>query len=710
MKKHLYFIALCLFQACQQDASEISAGEDWPAYLGAKNANHYSSLDQINTGNAHQLQVAWTYRSGDADSLNRSQIQCNPLIINGILYGSSPRLKFFALDATSGEEIWRFDPFNDKNADLFGMGLNRGLVHWTDGRESRLLVTAGDILHCLDAKTGQLIPSFGQEGRVDLHTGLGDGTEKLFITSNTPGVIYKDLLILGSRVNESTFAAPGHIRAFHVKTGELAWIFHTIPRPGEYGYDTWPPDAWKSAGGANSWAGMSLDEARGIVFAPTGSAAFDFYGGDRTGANLFANCVLALDANTGKRIWHFQAVHHDVWDRDLPCPPNLVSLDIEGRKVAALAQLTKSGHIFLLDRETGKPLFQVIEQPAPPSDLLGEQTWPTQPFPVKPKPFARQEITEADLTRRTPEAYEYARKIWEKSRRDGPLTPPSVEGTLLFPGFDGGGEWGGAAVDPEGVLYINASEMPWLLQMSPYVPKEKNNSAFEQGRSIYKTQCQSCHGADFKGGGIFSAPDITGLKNRMKAPAVKELIYKGKGAMPSYAHLSAADIDAVTAFVLDDKNAASLSDEEDADSWPYPYYFNGYERFKDPDGYPAITTPWGTLNAIDLNTGEFRWKVPFGEYPALAAQGMANTGAESYGGPVVTAGNVLFIAASLDEKFRVFDKRSGKVLFEYKLPAAGYATPATYSVNQRQYVVVACGGGKLGTRSGDAYVAFALPE
>ncbi|MEY3367782.1 MAG: hypothetical protein RI973_937, partial [Bacteroidota bacterium] len=374
MKKFFYFIALFLLQSCKQDASELSAGLDWPAYLGAKNANHYSSLGQINTDNAHQLQVAWTYRSGDADSLNRSQIQCNPLVINGILYGSSPRLKFFALDAASGKEIWRFDPFADENADLYGMGLNRGLVHWTDGKEERLLVCAGDVLHCLDAKTGKLIPSFGKEGRVDLHTGLGDDATKLFITSNTPGVIYKDLLIVGSRVNESTFAAPGHIRAFNVKTGELAWIFHTIPRPGEFGYDTWPPDAWKTSGGANSWAGMSLDEERGIVFAPTGSAAFDFYGGDRIGANLFANCVLALDADTGERIWHFQAVRHDVWDRDLPSPPNLVTLNIDGKKVAALAQITKSGYIFILDRETGKPLFEVEEVPGPPSDLQGEQT------------------------------------------------------------------------------------------------------------------------------------------------------------------------------------------------------------------------------------------------------------------------------------------------------------------------------------------------
>ncbi len=452
---------------------------------------------------------------------------------------------------------------------------------------------------------------------------------------------------------------------------------------------------------------MSLDVERGLVFVPTGSAAFDFYGGDRLGENLFANCILALDAATGERKWHFQTVHHDLWDRDLPCPPNLVTLNIGGKQVDAVAQVTKSGFIFLLDRETGKPIYEVNEIPVPPSDLVGEMAWPTQPVPSKPLPFARQELGLDDLTRRTPEAFDFAKKIWEKSRKGRQFIPGSVEGTLIFPGFDGGGEWGGAAVDPQGVLYVNSNEMAWILQMLPYDPAAPQD-VYGLGEKVYSTHCQSCHGADRKGVGIFQAPDINGLKNRMDAPKVSEVINKGKGIMPSFAQLSTTEIEAVTAFLLDEKNASAKIPAEVKESWPYPYYMNGYVRFKDPDGYPAISPPWGTLNAIDLNTGEFVWKVPFGEYPELAIQGIGQTGCENYGGPVATAGGLLFIAATLDEKFRAYDKANGKILFEYKLPAAGYATPATYSLNGRQYVVIACGGGKLGTRSGDTYIAFAL--
>jgi len=710
MRTIFIFLGVILLSSCTKQPEWAIKDYNWAGYLGGNDVNHYAPLDQINTQNVQQLEVAWTYNSGDADTLNRTQIQCNPLIIDGVLYGSSPRLKFFALNAATGEAIWTFDPFAEKGYNQFGMGVNRGLAFWTDGKEKRLLVTAGSTLYCLDAKSGKLIPSFGQGGRVDLHKDLDrPNTDSLFIVSNTPGIVFKDKLILGSRVNEATFAAPGHVRAFNVKTGKVEWIFHTIPHPGELGYETWPPDAWQRSGGANAWSGMSLDEERGIVFVPTGSASFDFYGGDRPGENLFANCVLALDANTGKRIWHYQTVHHDIWDRDLPSAPNLVTLNIDGKKVDAVAQITKSSYIFLLDRQTGKPIFEVKETPVPGSKLKGEQTWPTQPIPVKPPPFARQALTEADLTQRTPEAHDFAKKIWENSLKGQQFIPGSEEGTLLFPGYDGGGEWGGAAVDPNGILYVNASEMPWVLKMLPYLATGSND-LLSQGQNIFSTQCQSCHGADLKGGGVFSAPDLNGLKKRLTPTGITDLLKKGKGAMPSFAHLSPSEADAIVAFLLEDKKSTSKEPTGTADNWPYPYFHDGYVRFKDPDGYPAITPPWGTLNAINLNTGEIVWKVPFGEFPELAAKRMTNTGSENYGGPVVTSGGLIFIAATLDEKFRAFDKATGKMLFEFKLPAAGYATPATYSVNGRQYVVVACGGGKLGTRSGDAYVAFALPE
>ncbi|MEM9935696.1 MAG: PQQ-binding-like beta-propeller repeat protein, partial [Bacteroidota bacterium] len=379
---------------------------------------------------------------GDTDPDGRSQIQCNPLIIDGVLYGSTPVLKFFALNAATGEEIWEFDPFEGQY-DQFGMGVNRGMAYWASGRESRILFTAGSFLYSVDAKTGKPDVAFGENGKTDLHKGLGREVDDLFIVSNSPGVVFEDLLILGSRVSESTGAAPGHIRAFNVRTGEVEWIFHTIPQPGQFGYETWPEDAWRRIGGANAWSGMSLDKERGMVFVPTGSASYDFYGGDRQGDNLFANCIIALNAYTGERIWHYQTVHHDLWDRDLPAPPNLVTVVHDGKRIDAVAQITKSALIFLLDRETGEPLFPIEEVPVEASRLNGEKASPTQPIPTKPAPFSRHTIEEKDLNHLTEENFQYAKAIWANSLKGSPYIPPSEEGTFVFPGFDGGGEWGG---------------------------------------------------------------------------------------------------------------------------------------------------------------------------------------------------------------------------------------------------------------------------
>ncbi len=703
-------ILLAFALSCTPDHSSPTSDLNWDMYLGGPGTNQYSPLDQINRENASNLQVAWVYHSGDADSLNRSQIQCNPLIIDGILYGSSPALKFFALNAATGEEIWSFDPWGN-NYQQFGMGVNRGLAFWTDGNDKKLLVTSGAFLFCINAETGQLIESFGNQGKVDLHDGLGRDVSNMFISANTPGVIYKDLLILGTRVSESTGAAPGYIRAYNVQSGNIEWVFHTIPKPGEVGYDTWPENAWERVGGANAWSGLSIDRERGWVFAPTGSAAFDFYGGDRPGANLFANCILVLDAATGERIWHYQTVHHDVWDRDLPAPPNLITVNHNGQEIEAVAQITKSAHIFLLNRETGEPLFPIEEVAVPASKLDGEQTWPTQPIPTKPPPFSRNRMQEKDITNRTPEAHDYVKSIWENLAEGDPFVPPSEEGTIVLPGFDGGGEWGGGSFDPEtGMFYINASEMPWILQMVPFEPTTDDKLA-SLGRSIYNSQCILCHGKDKKGASIHTVPSLVGLKDRMDKATLVQTVTKGKGMMPAFGHLSADRVDAIAAFLLetDEKVPEGRIQSRNASDWPYPYSMTGYNRFRDHEGYPALTPPWGTLNAIDLNKGALAWKIPFGEIPELAAQGMKNTGSESYGGPVVTKGGVIFIGATLDEKFHVYDKDNGNLLFEYQLPAAGYATPATYTVNGKQYVVIAAGGGKLGTKSGDAYVAFSLP-
>ncbi|MFN7118568.1 MAG: PQQ-binding-like beta-propeller repeat protein [Saprospiraceae bacterium] len=709
MKRLHLLPALCLlwWAGCQSNSDA-----DWAHYLGDPGRQHYSKLDQIKLDNVAQLEVAWTYQSGDADTSNRSQIQCNPLVINGILYGTSPKLKCFALDAATGKEIWKFDPFAG-NYDLFGMGVNRGLAYWNNKEEERILYCAGSILYALNAKTGELIKTFGNEGKVDLHAGLGKDVSDLFVVANAPGVIYKDLIIIGTRVAEATGAAPGHIRAYDVRTGEQKWIFHTIPQPGEFGYETWPSDAWQRVGGANSWAGLTLDEKRGWVFVPTGSASYDFYGGDRIGDNLFANCVLALNASTGERIWHYQTLRHDLWDRDLPTPPTLVTVTHNGKKIDAVAQPTKSGYLFLLNRETGEPLFPVEEIPTVPSDLKGEVAAKTQPVPTKPLPFARSRIDSADLTDLSPEAHAYALDIWRKSRKGQPFIPPSLEGTLLFPGFDGGAEWGGAAVDPStNILYVNANEMPWIIKMLPYAA-ENDGSPIAIGKNVYQTQCMNCHGKNLQGASIYKVPSLVGVKDRYKKEDIVKLIKGGKGMMPSFGILSDTEIQAVIAFLFEEQTIPDKTTRKQPwheDVWSYPYVMEGYTRFKTPDGYPAVKPPWGTLNAIDLNTGEYAWKIPFGEHPELVKKGITQTGSENYGGPVVTAGGLLFIAATLDEKFRAYDKSTGKLLWETQLPAAGYATPATYSVNGKQYVVIACGGGKLNTKSGDAYVAFALPK
>lgn len=713
MRTLLYLLGFLLLLSCQRQAENLEIEDaDWTHYLGGPGSNQYSSLKQITPANVAQLKQAWVYNTADQDTAGRTQIQCNPLIIDGILYGSSPRLKFFALNAKTGEKIWEFDPFADEAYKQFGMGVNRGLCYWTDGSEKRILFTAKDQLYAIDANTGQSIPSFGENGSVDLHTGLGEAFQDYFIVANTPGIIYKDLIIQGARVNEATGAAPGHIRAFNVKTGEMKWIFHTIPKPGEFGHDTWPADAWKTMGGANSWAGLSLDEERGIVFVPTGSASYDFYGGDREGENLFANSLIALNAATGERIWHFQTVHHDVWDRDLPAPPNLVTVTHKGKKIDAVAQITKSAYVFLFDRETGEPLFPIEEVPVPASELAGESTWPTQPIPTKPPPFSRNRMQPEDVTDRNPEANAYAKTILQQSKEGAPFIPPTLEGTIVLPGFDGGGEWGGAAFDnSKGMMYVNGSDIPWILQMIPHESYE-GTSMVAKGKSLYNVYCLACHGKDREGGNVYATvPSLIGLKERLQEPEVIAIINKGKGVMPAFEHIEEEDKKALAAFILEKENAPAYRGKNTGkENWPYPYYMNGYQRFKDPDGYPAIKPPWGTLNAIDLNKGEIAWKVTLGSFAELEAEGMAPTGTENYGGPVVTAGGLVFIAATMDKKIRAFSQENGEQLWEADLPEAGFATPAVYAVDGKQYVVIACGGGKLGLPSGGSYVAFALGD
>ncbi len=662
---------------------------DWPLYGGTTDNTRYSTLGQITPKNVASLQVAWRYETHDEGQ--GTEMQANPVVIAGVLYFTTPALRVVALEAATGKELWSFDP--KKYDDRPGRYRHRGVTVWQD----RVLVTHRNWLWALDRKTGRPITSFGDSGRVDLRNGFDRPPGSVSISSSTPGVVYGDLLILGSSMAESLPSTPGDIRAFDLRTGAIRWTFHTIPRPGEFGYETWSPDAWKVAGGANVWAGFTVDQATGIVYGATGSASFDFYGANRIGDNLFANTILALDAKTGRRIWHFQGVKHDLWDMDFPAPPSLVTVTRGGKKIPALAQLTKTGHIWVLDRRTGAPLFPVKEMPVPASRLDGEVAAATQRVPALPEPLVRQTVTEADLTTRTPAAHQFALETFRKYEGKGLFFPPSESGSIVFPGYDGGAEWGGAAWDPEtGLLYANVNEMAWLLKMLP-----------RNDKTLYGNYCASCHKAD-RSGTPPTFPSLLGIGERRTRTQIYETIRQGAGRMPAFGEtLESGAINDLVNYLITGKDMA-----ETAGSDPnYLKYRNdGYAIFNDPDGDPAISPPWGTLNAVDLNTGKIRWRIPFGEYPALAKEGLKGTGTDNYGGPVVTANGLLFIGATTyDRKFHVYDKRTGKLLWETELPAAGNATPSLYMVNGRQYVVIACGGGKNGAPSGGTLVAFALP-
>lgn len=710
---HLFAISVATLPmtSCHQGVppSSVSpeayqSGDDWPYYHGNPGGTHYSTLDQINTGNVNQLEKIGEYDTGDAFGTGNSQsdMQGNPIVVAGRMFIVSPKGRLIALDAAYGRELWSYDP---APAPVATRQRLRGVSYWTDGISERILFTFGQNLISVDARTGLPDEAFGENGMVDMRQGFGRPVDELTVNNVTPGAVYKDVIIMGS-----TGHTPGDVRAFDVRTGAIRWTFHTIPRPGEAGHETWPKDAWKTEIGANVWAGMTVDAERGIVFLPTASGGMlqrDFHGPTREGANLYANSLVALDAATGRRLWHFQSVHHDLWDRDFPAQPTLITV----KGIPAVAQITKSGFVFIFDRMTGKPLYPIEERPVPQTDVPGERSWPTQPFPTGIAPFARQRLTPDIVTRRTPEANAAIRAQLARLRNRGPFDPPSLQGTVLLPGMDGGGEWGGAAYDPEtGLLYVNSNEMAWMLRLKPRPPAAVGSG----GKAIYLNNCGVCHGAD-RMGDPPQFPSLVDVGTRLSHDQLLSQIRKGGGRMPGFGGaLSPNQIEGIVKFLITGNDVAIGAGNEGGGgaaaakaNFGEKYVFDGYKKILDPDSYPAITPPWGTLSALDVNTGRWTWRRPFGRYPEL---GREETGSENYGGAVVTKGGLLFIGATVyDRKFHAYDKRTGRLLWQVDLPAAGLSTPATYAVKGRQFIVIGAGGGKdAKSVPGGKIIAFGL--
>jgi quinoprotein glucose dehydrogenase len=705
--KLLAVLAGCLFMMVSLIHSQSAPDVDWPVAAGDPGGTRYSALKQINASNVKQLQVAWTYDVSDAPGT----LETNPIVVNGVLYGYTTGQKVFAVNAATGARIWQFD------SGELGRGNNRGLSYWRSGSDERIFAGVRQYVYSLDAKTGKPDPNFGDGGRFDFRADLRGGPDATSGGLSHPPVIYKDMVIFAGRTSQTLPAAPAPVRAYDARTGKLRWQFNTIPQPGEFGYDTWPKDAWTFTAGAVSWPGMTLDAPRGILYVPTSNCVNNNNGRDRPGDNLFCASLLALDANTGKRIWHFQTVKHDVWDRDVNAPPSLITVKRDGRNIDAVAVATKAGVVWVFDRTNGTPLFPIEYKKYPASKIPGEVLSETQPMPTKPAPIARQLLTADMLTQRTPAAHAAALARFNKMISAGQFVPPSVGvDTILFPGFDGGAEWGGSAFDADtGLLYINANEMAWTYGLAE-VPKP---GEVVSGKDLYRTQCGVCHGEN-RAGAPPAIPSLVDIGTRMRLAEVRSTILNGTGRMPGFHTLPPQHIDAIASYVRDGvESTVPVPPGAKQVPWDSQYRFTGFNKFLDIDGYPAIAPPWGTLNAINMNTGEYAWKIPLGEYPELAAKGIKDTGSENYGGPIVTAGGLVFIAATLyDNKFRAFDKATGTLVWETTLPFAGDGTPATYQVNGRQYIVVATSSGRPSptlrnagpAKAGSSYVAFALPD
>lgn len=685
-------ITATLLSCCRN--KEESSGE-WPTYNHDASNNKFSQLSYIDTSNVKQLKEAWRFENSAEDG----GVYCQAIMVANRVIGLMPSKSLVALDAGTGKKLWEFKPDSSVISNW-----SRGIT-CLKGDPDRIFLVAGGTLYCLNAETGNTVKGFGNNGRVDFYLGLSvpdSLRERVPVSTNAPGVVYENLFIVGCKVPDELPSTPGDIRAFDINTGKLQWTFNVIPKAGEYGADTWPANTRNRNGGANCWAGMALDKERGIVFVPTASPSFDYYGGDRPGQNLFANCLLALDARTGKRIWHFQTTHHDLWDRDNGSPPNLITVKHNGKETDAVALVTKMGYLFAFDRETGEPLYGVKELPVDTvSRMPGEKPWPSQPMPLNP-PFVRQGYKEEFYGRSSAWIKE---EILKNKYKTGIYEPPSLEGSIILPTAHGGANWGGASVNPRtNTLFVNSTELPWILKLTDLKKIRAANQLNPE--VLFRTYCSSCHGADKKGNGV--GPDLTGRVKTYKDEQIASILHKGTPPMPSFSFLSGRQIASIIAYVKDTVTqqafeSASIPENNE------PYGFNGYNFYLDPEGYPAIKPPFGTITAIDLNTGNIQWQVPLGEDPQFKKMGISNSGMFNRGGMIATAGGLLFIGATGDNMFRAFDQRTGRVLWEFQLPGMATSIPSTYAVGEAQYVVVSVNGNKdTGFKGG--YISFAIPK